>query len=65
MLQIEKKESKTPKMFKNNSSRLVRALSTIRSGRTRAKEEMLSVYKETDQELHLGIPEILVPNIPK
>ena len=52
-------------MFKNNSSRLVRALSTIRSGRTRAKEEMLSVYKETDQELHLGIPEILVPNIPK
>ena len=39
MLEIEKKESKV-KLFRNYSSRLARALSTIRAGRARAVEKM-------------------------
>ena len=41
LLEIEKKkESKTLKLFRNYSSRLGRALSTIRAGRARAVKEM-------------------------
>ena len=42
-------------MFRNYSIKLTRALSTIWSGRARAREEMFSDYKETDKELHVGI----------
>ena len=42
MLEIEKKESKV-KLFRNYSSRLARALSTIRAGRARAAEKMFRV----------------------
>ena len=54
MLEIEKKGSKTQKLFRSYSSRLIKALSTIRSGRARAREEMFSVFMETDKELHVG-----------
>ena len=40
MLENEKKESKTLKLFRNYSSKLATALSTIRAGRARAVEKM-------------------------
>ena len=40
LLEIEKKESKKLKLFRNYSSRLAKALSTIRAGRARAIEEI-------------------------
>ena len=39
-MEIEKNESKNYNFFENYSSRLARALSIIRAGRTRAAEEM-------------------------
>ena len=48
MLEIEKRKIKYYKLVRNYSSRLARALSTIRTSRARAEEE------ETDPELHIS-----------
>ena len=52
---IEKKESKTLETFSNYSSRLARALSTVRASRARAFGSKRKVYDETDQELDMSL----------
>ena len=54
-MEIEKKESKTLENFHNYSSRLARALSTIRAGRARAFGSKRKFYDETDQELDISL----------
>ena len=52
---LKKRKVKNSKIFKRYSSRLARALSTIRPGRTRAVEEML-MRKLTEKFTYLKIP---------
>ena len=54
LLEIEKKESKTLNAFQKHSSRLARALTTTRAGRTRAVEEMFLGKLYQHQELDIS-----------
>ena len=53
--ELKKRKVKNAKIFKNYSSRLARALSTIRPGRTRVVEEMV-IRKLTENLAYLKIP---------
>ena len=59
---LKKRKVKTEISFRNDSSRLVRILSTIRAGRARAVEEICTYEEIYQQELDIYI-EILVPYI--
>ena len=58
MLEIEKRKIKYYKLFRNYSSRLARALSTIRTSRARAVEKIFMGKKLTKNYTYL---EMLVP----